>query len=162
MPSRSAEIFWCSKQLYPFKFLPKTVNFNLSETEYLVFAIKQVIFLFCDHILGQPTEAFWQEVSDGYVKKYVLPWFLFTNEHIKNFESEVMILPIEDIFWLSLFWAWNNRPHIFGQRKIIPIVIDKNCVCSVYVHNLVIYRRNAWKRKRKSEKVCMLKNYYLS
>ena len=44
MPSRHEEIFWCLKQLLTSQFWPKTANFNLSETESLVFAIKKGIF----------------------------------------------------------------------------------------------------------------------
>ena len=114
MQSRSAEVFRCSKQLFPFQFLPKTAYFNFSETGYFVFAIKKVLFfffIFYDHVLGQPTEAFWQEVSDGYVKNYVWHWFLdalasldlliadsLTHSEIGNWQfntASVLIIEIE-------------------------------------------------------------------
>ena len=59
MPSRDEEIFWCLKGLFTSQFWPKADNFNLSETESLVFAIKKGIFFFSyEHILGQPKEAY--------------------------------------------------------------------------------------------------------
>ena len=100
MPSRDEEIFWCLKQLFTSQFWPKTATFNLGETESLVFAIKRVFFFFSyEYILGQPKEAYWQELSDGYVEKYVWHWFVFPIKHVKNFQNEVMIFPIKKYLW---------------------------------------------------------------
>ena len=58
MPSIGSEMCWCLKQQISSQFWPKTDNFNLSETESLVFAIKEGNFLFSDHIIGQATKAY--------------------------------------------------------------------------------------------------------
>ena len=47
--------------------------------------------------------------------------------------------------------------HIFGESQMIPIFMENNFVFGVHMHNLSIYGRNAWKRKRKSKKSCLLK-----
>ena len=102
MPSRDEEILWFLKQLWP-----KTASFNLSETELLVFAIKKGIFFFSyEHILGQPKEAYWQELSDGYVEKYVWHWFVFTIKHVNTVRL---------------------KSKLFSKRKLHKIELMKSC-----------------------------------
>ena len=68
-----------------------------------------------------------------------------------------MIFPIKDILALCLFWAQNNRLHIFWQNQVIQMVNENNFVYGVNMHDLVIYERKAWKRKKLPKKTCLLR-----
>ena len=50
-----------------------------------------------------------------------------------------------------------NKFILAEQSQIISIVMENNFVYGVHMHNLSICGRNAWKRKRKSKKSCLLK-----
>ena len=160
MPSRDDKIFWCLKQLFTSQFWPKTANFNLSETESLVFAIKRVFFFSYEHILGQPKVVYWQELFDGDVKQYVWHWFLFTIKHVKKLSGWSYTVTNKKRFVNFICFEHKTKGLLFfGQGQIISIVMENNFVYGVHMHNLSFYGRNAWKRKRKSKISCLLKKF---
>ena len=66
-----------------------------------MFAIKKRVFFFFsyEHILGQPKEAYWQELSDGYVEKYVGHWFVFTIKNVKKLSEWSYDFPNKRYLW---------------------------------------------------------------
>ena len=43
-------------------------------------------------------------------------------------KTSLVIFPIEDILALCFYLAFNNIFHIFGENKIIPFVMENNCI----------------------------------
>ena len=67
---------------------PLNFGLNLSETEFLVFAIKKVFFSFFVII-------FWGNRQKPIDKSFLV--IMSKNKHVKNIQNEVMIVPITDI-----------------------------------------------------------------
>ena len=96
MPSRGEKIFWCLKKLFSSQCWPKTANFNLSETETLVFALKKG-----NLYLQKRIDTNFLMVM---LKKKNCDLALYSQISMTNkLQNEVMIFLIKDICELCLF-----------------------------------------------------------
>ena len=84
-------------------------------------------------------------------------WFIFTINHVKKLSEWIHDFPDKKYLWTLSVLSIKKKLIFFGQSQIIFFVMENNFVYGVHLHNLSIYGHNAWKRKRKSKKSCLLK-----
>ena len=64
----------------------------------------------------------WQELSDGYVEKYVWHWFVFTIKHEKKLSKWRQDFPNKKIFVNFVCFENKIKGFSFGHSQIISIV----------------------------------------